>query len=125
MLLRSNLRLLRALSNLVLNISSGDPIPGNIPDQVGQGSEHPDLSGVPACCGGVGLDELQGSLPTQNFLYTAQTTPDCGLRAGDRGEQGLGAGGLPGAGPGAVPSAGLTPPAATPRHAAPPGQGSG
>jgi len=43
--------------------------PGNIQDQVGQGSEQPDLvSGVPACCGGVGLDDLWGSLPTQNFL---------------------------------------------------------
>ena len=32
---------------------SGDPILGNIPDQVGQGSEQPDLvSGVRACCGG-------------------------------------------------------------------------
>ena len=38
---------------------SGGPIPGNIQDQVGQGSEQPDLvSGVPACCGGVGLDDL-------------------------------------------------------------------
>jgi len=38
---------------------SEGPIPGNIPDQVGQGSELPDLvSGVPACCGGVGLDDL-------------------------------------------------------------------
>ena len=35
------------------------PTPGNIQDQVGQGSEHPDLvSGVPARCGGVGLDDL-------------------------------------------------------------------
>ena len=34
-------------------------IPGNIQDQVGQGSEQPDLvSGVPARCGGVGLDDL-------------------------------------------------------------------
>ena len=48
---------------------SGGPIPGNIQDQVGRGSEQPDLvSGVPARCGGVGLDDLQGSLPTQNFL---------------------------------------------------------
>ena len=43
--------------------------PSLIQDQVGQGSEHPDLvSGVPARCGGVGLDDLYGSLPTQNFL---------------------------------------------------------
>ena len=36
-----------------------DEIPGNIQDQVGQGSEQPDLvSGVPARCGGVGLDDL-------------------------------------------------------------------
>jgi len=35
------------------------PIPGNIQDQVGQGSEQPDLvSGVPARCRGVGLDDL-------------------------------------------------------------------
>ena len=33
--------------------------PGNIQDQVGQGSEQPDLvSGVPAHCWGVGLDDL-------------------------------------------------------------------
>jgi len=39
--------------------SSGGPIPGNIQDQVGQGSEQPDLvSGVPARCRGVGLDDL-------------------------------------------------------------------
>ena len=38
---------------------SGGPIPGNIQDQVGQGSEQPDLvSGVPARCGGVGVDDL-------------------------------------------------------------------
>ena len=31
----------------------------HIQDQVGQGSEQPDLvSGVPARCGGVGLDDL-------------------------------------------------------------------
>ena len=34
-------------------------IPGNIQDQAGQGSEQPDLvSGVPARCGGVGLDDV-------------------------------------------------------------------
>ena len=38
---------------------SGGLIPGNIQGQVGQGSEQPDLvSGVPARCGGVGLDDL-------------------------------------------------------------------
>jgi len=38
---------------------SGGPMPGNIQDQAGQGSEQPDLvSGVPARCGGVGLDDL-------------------------------------------------------------------
>jgi len=38
---------------------SGGPIPGNIQDQAGQDSEQPDLvSGVPAHCGGVGLDDL-------------------------------------------------------------------
>jgi len=38
---------------------SGGSNPGNIQDQVGQGSEQPDLvSGVPARCGGVRLDDL-------------------------------------------------------------------
>jgi len=38
---------------------SGGPIPGNIQEQVGQGSKQPDLvSGVPARCRGVGLDDL-------------------------------------------------------------------
>ena len=38
---------------------SGGSIPGNIEDQVGQGSEQPDLvSDVPAHCGGVRLDDL-------------------------------------------------------------------
>ena len=48
---------------------SGGPIPGNIQDQIGQGSEKPDLvSGVPALRRGVGVDDPWGSLPTQNFL---------------------------------------------------------
>ena len=35
------------------------PIPGNIPGQVGQGSEQPDLVvDVPAHCRGVGLDAI-------------------------------------------------------------------
>jgi len=35
------------------------PIPGNIPGQVGQGSEQPDLvEDVPAHCKGVGLDDF-------------------------------------------------------------------
>jgi len=39
--------------------SSGGPIPGNIPGQVGQGSEQPGLvEDVPAHCRGVGLDDL-------------------------------------------------------------------
>jgi len=43
----------------IAQIGSGGPIPGNIQDQIGQGSEQPDLvSGVPARCGGVGLDDL-------------------------------------------------------------------
>jgi len=38
---------------------TGGPIPGNIQDQVGQGSEQPDLvSGVPVHCEGVGLYDL-------------------------------------------------------------------
>jgi len=44
------------------------PIPGNIPGQVGRGSEQPDLvEGVPAHCRGVGLDGLQRSLPAQTI----------------------------------------------------------
>jgi len=43
----------------VAHRGSGGPIPGNIQDQAGQGSEQPDLvSGVPARCMGVGLDDL-------------------------------------------------------------------
>ena len=39
--------------------SSGDPIPGNIQGQVGQGSEQPGLvADVPSHCRGVGLDDL-------------------------------------------------------------------
>jgi len=35
------------------------PHPGNIQDHIGQGSEQPDIvSGVPARCRGVGLDDL-------------------------------------------------------------------
>jgi len=35
------------------------PIPGNFQGQVGRDSEQPDLvEGVPACCRGVGLDDL-------------------------------------------------------------------
>jgi len=38
---------------------SGGPIPGSIPGQVGQGSEHPGLvKDVPAHCRGVGPDDL-------------------------------------------------------------------
>ena len=52
---------------------SGGPIPGNIQDQVGQGSEQPDLvSGVPARCGGVGLDDLRGPFPPKTF-YDSMT----------------------------------------------------
>ena len=39
-------------------------IPGNIPGQVGRGSEQPGLiEDVPAHCGGVGLDGLWGAPP--------------------------------------------------------------
>jgi len=39
--------------------SSGGPIPGNIQDQAGQGSEQPGLvEDIPAHCRGVGLDDL-------------------------------------------------------------------
>jgi len=35
------------------------PVPGNIPGQVGWGSEHPDpVEAVPAHCRGVGLRDL-------------------------------------------------------------------
>ena len=44
---------------MLINKRAPTTIPGNIQDQVGQGSEPPDLvSGVPARCGGVGLDDL-------------------------------------------------------------------
>ena len=45
------------------------PIPGNIPGQIGRGSEHPDLvEDVPGHCRGVGLDDLWKSLPTRTIL---------------------------------------------------------
>jgi len=38
---------------------SGGPVPGNVQGQVGWGSEQPGLvEDVPACCRGVGLDDL-------------------------------------------------------------------
>jgi len=38
---------------------SGGPIPGNIQDQVGRGSEQPGIvEDVPAHCRGIGLDDL-------------------------------------------------------------------
>jgi len=38
---------------------SGGPIPGNMQDQVGQGSEQPDLvEDAPTQCRGTGLDDL-------------------------------------------------------------------
>jgi len=44
---------------LVAQIGERCPIPGNIPGQVGRGSEHPDLGeGVPAHCRRVRLDDL-------------------------------------------------------------------
>ena len=44
------------------------PITGNIPGQVGQGSEQPDLvEDVPAHGRGVGLDDLRRSLPTHTI----------------------------------------------------------
>ena len=48
---------------------SGGPIAGNIQGQVGRGSEQPGvLQDVPAHCRGVGLDDLERSLPTQSIL---------------------------------------------------------
>jgi len=45
------------------------PIPSNIQGQVGRGSEQPDLvEDVPAHCRGVGLDDLERSLPTETIL---------------------------------------------------------
>ena len=45
------------------------PIPGNIPGQVGRGSEQPDLvEDVPAHCRAVGLDDICSCLPTQTTL---------------------------------------------------------
>jgi len=44
---------------LILNPKHGSYWEENFQDQVGQGSEQPDLvSGVPARCGGFGLDDL-------------------------------------------------------------------
>jgi len=44
------------------------PIPGNIPGQVGRGSEqHDPVEDVPAHCRGVGVDGLQRPLPTQTI----------------------------------------------------------
>ena len=43
----------------VVQRGSGGPIPGNIPGQVGRGSEQPGLvENIPAHCRGVGLDDL-------------------------------------------------------------------
>jgi len=48
---------------------SGGPIPGNIPAQVGRGSEQPDpVEDSPAHCRGLGLDDLSSSLPTHSML---------------------------------------------------------
>ena len=45
------------------------PIPGHIPGQAGRGSEQHDLvECVPARCRGVGLGDLERSLPTQTIL---------------------------------------------------------
>ena len=45
------------------------PIPGDLQGQVGRGSVQPDLvEDVPAHGRGVGLDDLQRSLPTQTSL---------------------------------------------------------
>lgn len=45
------------------------PILGNIPSQVQQGSEQPDLvEDVTAYSGRVGVDDLQRSLPMQTIL---------------------------------------------------------
>ena len=44
------------------------PILGNIQGQVGWGSEQPDVVvDVPAYCRGIGLDDLERSLPTQTI----------------------------------------------------------
>ena len=41
-------------------------MPGNIRGQVGRGSVQPDpVEDVPVHCRGIGLDDLQRSLPTQ------------------------------------------------------------
>jgi len=50
--------------------SGGCPCPRDIQGQAGQGSEqHLDLvADVPVHCRGVGLHDLQSSLPTQSIL---------------------------------------------------------
>jgi len=53
----------------VAQSGSGGPFPGNIQGQAGQGSEqHGLVENVPAHCRGVGLADLQRSLPTQSIL---------------------------------------------------------
>ena len=55
--------------NRVAQRGGGGPISGNIQDQVGQGSEQPDLvSGVPARWGGVGLDGVPLGVPSDPKL---------------------------------------------------------
>jgi len=51
--------LISLISLIFAQRSSGGPIPGNIQDQVGQGSGQPGLvEDVPAHCRGLGLDDL-------------------------------------------------------------------
>ena len=57
--------------------------------QTGWGSEHPDVAlGVPVHCRGVGLDGLQGSLPTQKKNSMTIPPPRLSLGA-SAGEENL------------------------------------
>lgn len=54
--------------------SGACPIFGNIQDKIGWGFEHPDwVEGVCAHCGGVTLDVLWKSFPTQTTLFEKKT----------------------------------------------------
>jgi len=47
----------------------GRPVPGDIQGQAGQALEQSDVAvGVPVHCRGVGLDDLEVSLPNQMML---------------------------------------------------------
>ena len=55
--------------NVFAQGAGGCSMPGDTPGQTGQASEHPDRAvGVLVHCRGVGLDGIQGTLPTEMML---------------------------------------------------------